>query len=98
MRMTRRLLFVAALFPVAAAAQKRPLTQADWDRWQTIASPTLSPDGKWASYVLNPRLGDGEFIVRSTSGSSEYRTSLGYTNRDNNIPGAERGQIGRAHV
>ena len=31
MRMTRRLLFVAALFPVAAAAQKRPLTQADWE-------------------------------------------------------------------
>lgn len=94
MRMTPRLLFVAALFPVVAAAQKRPLTQADWDRWQTIASPTLSPDGKWASYVLNPRLGDGEFIVRSTGGRSEYRTSLGYTNRDNNIPGAERGRGG----
>lgn len=88
-------LVLAAALPLAAQAQaKKPLTQADWDRWQTIASPALSPDGKWAAYTLNPRLGDGEFIVRSTSGSSEYRTSTGYTNRENNIPGSERGRGG----
>lgn len=87
------------LSPAASAqvaAQKRPLTQEDWDRWQTIASPTLSPDGRWAAYTLNPRVGEGEFIVRSTSGSAEYRVNLGFTNRVNNTPGAERGRGGGA--
>ena len=89
-------LMLAALLPLAAHAQKKPITQADWDRWQTIAAPTLSPDGKWAAYTLNPRVGDGEFVVRSTSTGSEYRVSVGYTNRENNTPGAERGRGGAA--
>lgn len=86
---------LAAILPVVAEGQaKRPLTQADWDRWQTIAAPTLSPDGKWVAYTLNPRVGDGEFVVRATSASSEYRVNVGYTNRENNTPGAERGRGG----
>jgi dipeptidyl aminopeptidase/acylaminoacyl peptidase len=91
-----RLSLAAALvaLPAIAPAQKKPLTQADWDRWEAIASPTLSPDGKWAAYTLNPRVGDGTFIVRSTTGASEYRVNLGYTNRDNNTPGFERGRGG----
>ena len=97
MRLTHRasavLLFLAA--PLAAQTQKKALTQADWDRWQTIASPTLSADGKWAAYTLNPRVGDGTFIVRSTSGAAEYKVSVGYTNRENNTPGTLRGAGGR---
>ena len=98
-RAARRVALFSLLLalPLAAGAQqKRPLTQADWDRWQAIAAPTLSPDGKWAAYTLNPRVGDGEFVVRSTSASSEYRVNLGYTNRDNNTPGFERGRGGAA--
>ena len=98
-RAARRVALFSLLLalPLAAGAQqKRPLTQADWDRWQAIAAPTLSPDGKWAAYTLNPRAGDGEFVVRSTSASSEYRVNLGYTNRDNNTPGFERGRGGGA--
>jgi dipeptidyl aminopeptidase/acylaminoacyl peptidase len=87
-------LATAALPLALSAQQKKPLDQAAWDRWETIASPTLSPDGKWAAYTLNPRVGEGHFIVRATSGNAEYRTNLGYTNRDNNIPGAERGRGG----
>ena len=92
------LLFVApCVAPCVAQAQpKKPLTQGDWDRWQTIAAPTLSPDGKWASYTLNPRVGDGEFVVRSTGAATEYRVNVGYTNRENNTPGAERGRGGAA--
>ena len=91
MRVVRALLVLVA-FVATAQAQKKPLTQADWDRWQTIASPVLSPNGKWAAYTLNPRVGDGEFVVRATAGTTEYHVNVGYTNRDNNIPGAERGR------
>src|ERR1039458_5876252 len=73
------LLVLATAAPLAAHAQKKPLTQADWDRWQTIASPVLSHDGKWVAYTLNPRVGEGTFIVRATGGTSEYRVSMGYT-------------------
>src|SRR5258708_15083076 len=68
--MTSRLLGVALLLgtlPAIGQSQtKKPLTQADWDRWRSITAPTLSPDGKWAAYTLTPQVGDGEFVVRST--------------------------------
>jgi dipeptidyl aminopeptidase/acylaminoacyl peptidase len=95
LRRVRAAFFFAAALPLVLSAQnKRPLDQAAWDRWEAIASPTLSPDGKWAAYTLNPRVGDGSFVVRSTSASSEYRVNLGYTNRENNTPGFERGRGG----
>jgi dipeptidyl aminopeptidase/acylaminoacyl peptidase len=95
LRRVRTAFFAAAALPFVLQAQnKRPLDQAAWDRWQTAASPTLSPDGKWAAYTLNPRVGDGEFVVRSTAAATEYRVNLGYTNRENNTPGFERGRGG----
>jgi len=41
-------LTAALALPVAAHAQKKVLTQADWDKWKSINAPALSPDGKWA--------------------------------------------------
>ena len=85
------LLLVALPLPLLAqSAQKKPLTQADWDRWRSINNPTLSNDGKWAAYTLQPQVGDGEFVVRATSGTTEYRVPVGYIGRPNNVPGALR--------
>ena len=78
---------LALLFPLALHAQKKALTQADWDRWRSIQTPTLSNDGNWVAYRLAPQVGDGELVVRSTSGSTEYRIPLGYVSRPNNTPG-----------
>jgi hypothetical protein len=69
-----------------SAAPKKALTQADWDRWRTIQNPTLSNDGKWAAYTLSPQVGDGEFVVRSTTGTTEYKVPVGYIGRPNNVP------------
>jgi dipeptidyl aminopeptidase/acylaminoacyl peptidase len=94
-----RLLILALIAAIPAAnAQmaKKPLTQADWDRWRSISQPELSPDGKWAAYTLTPQVGDGEYVVRSTSANTEYRIPVGYIGRPNNVPGGLRGQGGAA--
>ena len=56
--------------------------------------PALSNDGKWAAYTLVPLVGDGELVIRSTSGSTEYRVPRGYLGRPNNTPGGLRGAAG----
>src|SRR5512145_2073355 len=90
--------YVFATFVLAtpAIAQKKALTQADWDRWRSIQGATLSNDGKWVAYTLSPQVGDGEFVVRSTTGSTEYRVPVGYIGRANNTPGGERARGGGA--
>jgi dipeptidyl aminopeptidase/acylaminoacyl peptidase len=84
------------VFATPALAQKKALTQADWDRWRSIQGATLSNDGKWVAYTLAPQVGDGEFVVRSTTGTTEYRVPVGYISRPNNIPGGERARGGGA--
>ena len=94
MRQRALALVVLLAFPVAVQAQKKALTQADWDKWKSINAPTLSPDGKWAVYTLIPQVGDGELVVRSTSGSTEYHVPRGFIGRPNNTPGGLRGPAG----
>lgn len=90
-------LALVALFAAPAAhAQKKPLTQADWDRWRSIQGATLSNDGQWVAYTLSPQVGDGEFVVRSTKDAREYRVPVGYIGRPNNTPGGERSRGGGA--
>ena len=89
-------LLVALSLATPALAQKKALTQADWDRWRSIQGGTLSNDGKWVAYTLAPQVGDGEFVVRSTTGTTEYRVPVGYIGRPNNTPGGERARGGGA--
>jgi len=35
-------------------------------------------------------VGDGKFVVRSTTGTTEYRVPVGYIGRPNNTPGGAR--------
>src|SRR5947208_10499683 len=92
-KLTAALVVVLAL-PIVAHAQKKVLTQADWDKWKSINAPALSNDGKWAVYTLIPQVGDGELVIRSTSGNTEYRVPRGYLGRPNNVPGGLRGPAG----
>jgi len=92
----KRVLLLAIAFatPLFAQTSKKVLTQADWDKWKTINAPALSNDGKWAVYTLIPQVGDGELVIRSTSGSTEYRVPRGFLGRPNNTPGGLRGPAG----
>jgi len=87
----RRLLCLALLLvPATAFAQKRALTQADWDRWNSITGSALSNDGRWIAYSIAPLVGNGDLVIRSTSGATEHRVPRGYLGRPNNVPGGLR--------
>jgi hypothetical protein len=91
MRISRVLTFIAlVLAPAAGHAQKKLLTQADWDKWKSIQGAAISNDGKWALYSLVPQVGDGELILRATQGTAEYHVPRGYLGRPNNVPGGLR--------
>ena len=94
MRKIALALTMAIALPVAAHAQKKVLTQADWDKWKSINALALSPDGKWAVYTLIPQVGDGELVIRSTASGTEYHVPRGFIGRPNNIPGGLRGPAG----
>jgi hypothetical protein len=70
----------------AARAQGRIITPDDYERWRSIQGATLTNDGKWAVYTIGPRVGEGDLVVRSTSGSTEYRYARGYIGRPSRTP------------
>jgi hypothetical protein len=96
MRFTARLAAASllAVLPAIASAQKKVLTQADWDKWKSIQGAAISNDGKWALYTLAPLVGDGEMVVRATQGSTEFHVPRGYLGRPNNVPGGLRPRAG----
>ena len=81
---------LAAALGTAAVAQapKRPLTPDDWDHWRSISSPAVSNDGRWVAYSLVPQVGDGDLVIRATSGSTEYRVPRGFIGRPQMVAGS----------
>lgn len=50
------------------AKQKKPLTHAVYDDWQTVDKPKLSTHGRYAAWEVNPQQGDGMLRLRDASG------------------------------
>jgi hypothetical protein len=88
----RASLFLTALWlgavPAVAQEGRRAITVADFDQWRSVHGATLSRDGRWAVYTLVPQVGDGEVVVRSTSGGAEHRHTRGYVGRPQTRAGA----------
>ena len=60
------------LVSLAAAADKEPLTHADYDQWNSLRQTTISHDGRWVACVLDPQFGDGTLIVKEVEGDREW--------------------------
>ncbi len=79
----------ASAAPAAAQGAKKPITQDVYDLWRSIQGATLSSDGKWAMYTVSPAVGEGELVIRSTSGATEFKFPRGYTGRPQLQAGAD---------
>ncbi|MCE7055318.1 prolyl oligopeptidase family serine peptidase [Algoriphagus sp. AGSA1] len=45
-------------FQSLVAQQKRPLTHADYDGWERLASQKITDDGRWVGFQVSPQDGD----------------------------------------
>jgi dipeptidyl aminopeptidase/acylaminoacyl peptidase len=58
--------------------QKKPLDHTLYDRWQSIGERSISNDGKWVVYTINPQEGDNELVIQSTDGTFKKTIARGY--------------------
>lgn len=79
MRNVFRLLVIAVFISAACnISAKKPLDHDSFDGWEKVTDHSLSPDGAWASYSVNPQEGDGTLYLRSTSSKREILIPRGY--------------------
>ncbi len=64
-------------FAGPAFAQQRALDHEDVLHWNTIASPSLSPDGAWLVFVLTAMEGDPVLTIRAAREGAEPMTFRG---------------------
>ena len=76
----RRILipFALLLCSSLASAQKKPLDHAVYDGWQSVTERRVSPDGRWAVYVVDVQEGDGQVVVQRTDDSYRKVFPRGY--------------------
>src|SRR6478736_3418319 len=44
------------------ASQRKPLSHSVYDSWKEILYKSISPDGNYAAYTINPQDGDGRVV------------------------------------
>ncbi|MAL18407.1 MAG: acylaminoacyl-peptidase [Balneola sp.] len=70
-------LFLVMLAEVGTAQNKVPLTYKDFDQWKSISGQTLTPDGRFLIYALNPQEGDGAIKVQNLRNNKEVSHARG---------------------
>ena len=73
------LLLTLLLLTVSAGvlADGRALTFAELMQFRTLHDVAISDDGAWVAYTSRPDRGDGEAVLRATTGDTEYRIERG---------------------
>jgi hypothetical protein len=61
-------LFSLALLQPASAQQvsKKPLDHSVYDKWESVANPKISNNGKYVLYQVKPQQGDGTLYLKTT--------------------------------
>lgn len=75
--MLARASFLLAFALSASLAAQRPLSHDDYDGWKSLRGTTVSQDGAWVAYQIEPQWGDGVLEVRSTTGNTVWTHARG---------------------
>lgn len=78
LRMKKYLLLMGCLASLSVLAQKKPLDHTVYDGWQSLGDRSVSNDGKYVTYSVNPQEGDGILTIRSVNGNYEKTFPRGY--------------------
>jgi len=70
-------LLAQTAFTYQGGAPKWPLDFDVYDSWKSIAGVDLSRDGEWLSFTVNPQVGDGELVLKRSSGADEQKIARG---------------------
>jgi dipeptidyl aminopeptidase/acylaminoacyl peptidase len=66
------LLLLLFLSQISALAQKPPLDNNVYDGWKSLSSTSISEDGKWVTFTINPQQGDGWlYLYNVTTGTKD---------------------------
>ena len=76
--------FIISLLVLTANSlqAQEQFTFKDVLQFEDIKSPVLSANGEWVAYGVWPEIGDGEVIIKSVNGSSEYVIERGKNPQD----------------
>ncbi|UJP63711.1 S9 family peptidase [Mongoliitalea daihaiensis] len=64
------LLFFCTVLSIQAQ-QKRALTHADYDGWESVSSDKISANGQWVGFEVNPQDGDGRLEIVNHSNAQK---------------------------
>ena len=75
-----RIVAILLLFSISGnvIAQKKPLTHAVYDSWQSIGERYISNDGKFVAYTITPQEGDGTLVIQASDKSYKKEIPRGY--------------------
>jgi dipeptidyl aminopeptidase/acylaminoacyl peptidase len=56
----------------AQSPSKKPLDPSVFDGWQSISDKTISNDGKWITFVIEPQQGDANLVISNNKGTNKF--------------------------
>lgn len=56
---------------------KKPLDHTCFDDWKKVINHSLSNDGQWAAFSINPQEGDGVLTIHNTANGKEIKIDRG---------------------
>lgn len=69
---------VMAILATSLRAEKKVLNHDSFDDWKSVTNYSLSRNGEWAAYAVNPQEGDGEMTVYNTRNGKKTVLPRGY--------------------
>lgn len=72
------ILLLACCGVLITQAQKKAIDHSVYDQWQNLGERTLSHNGQYAAYAVNPQEGDGVLVIQGLNQSYKKEIPRGY--------------------